>query len=156
MNFEVMRVARMIRKLRLAKGWSQEQLAEFSGLSIRTIQRIESGQKPGLESAKALASVLEVDFEQLRGDEKEMAIVEPRDSLAPDHQRQQERYGFYLNLITFCIIMPILFVVNYWLSPNHYWAYWILAGWILATILYGTLVFDAIGWIQSRFTKSER
>ena len=30
-----------IKELRLEKGWSQEQLAELSNLSTRTIQRIE-------------------------------------------------------------------------------------------------------------------
>ena len=33
----------IVRKLRLQRGWSQEQLAEMSGLSTRTIQRIERG-----------------------------------------------------------------------------------------------------------------
>ena len=35
-----------VRKLRLQRNWSQEQLAQVSGLSIRTIQRIERGQTP--------------------------------------------------------------------------------------------------------------
>lgn len=32
-----------IQKLRLQRGWSQQQRAELSGLSSRTIQRIENG-----------------------------------------------------------------------------------------------------------------
>jgi transcriptional regulator with XRE-family HTH domain len=36
----------LIQKLRLQRGWSQEQLAELSGLSVRTIQRLERGQQP--------------------------------------------------------------------------------------------------------------
>jgi transcriptional regulator with XRE-family HTH domain len=35
---------RDIKKIRLERHWSQEQLAEMSGLSIRTIQRIENGE----------------------------------------------------------------------------------------------------------------
>lgn len=31
----------IVRKLRLQRGWSQEQLATLTGLSVRTIQRIE-------------------------------------------------------------------------------------------------------------------
>ncbi len=34
----------LVQKLRLQRGWSQEQLATVSGLSVRTIQRIERGQ----------------------------------------------------------------------------------------------------------------
>ncbi|WP_412986422.1 helix-turn-helix domain-containing protein [Pontimicrobium sp. IMCC45349] len=51
-----------IKKLRLERHWSQEQLAEMSGLSTRTIQRIESGQKAGFESLKALAAVFEKEI----------------------------------------------------------------------------------------------
>ncbi|MBA6296996.1 helix-turn-helix domain-containing protein [Colwellia sp. MB02u-9] len=40
----------MVRQLRLKRAWSQEQLAQFSGLNISTIRRIERGQKAGLES----------------------------------------------------------------------------------------------------------
>jgi hypothetical protein len=35
-----------LRDLRLRRGWSQEHLAEASGVSVRTIQRIEGGQPP--------------------------------------------------------------------------------------------------------------
>lgn len=55
----------IVRKLRLQRGWSQDQLATLTGLSVRTIQRIEQGQQPGLESLKALASVFELDVAQL-------------------------------------------------------------------------------------------
>ena len=54
-----------VRDMRLARGWSQEQLAEASGLSVRTIQRIENGQAPGLASAAALARVFDVEVDQL-------------------------------------------------------------------------------------------
>ena len=48
----------IVRKLRLQRGWSQEHLADMTGLSTRTIQRIERGEKPGLESLRLLADVL--------------------------------------------------------------------------------------------------
>ena len=56
----------MIKKMRISKGWSQEQLAQFSGLSVRTIQRIERGHNAGLESLKCLAAVFEVDVSILQ------------------------------------------------------------------------------------------
>ncbi len=55
----------IVRKLREQQNWSQEQLARFSGLNVRTIQRIESGNKASLESLKSLASVFEVDISTL-------------------------------------------------------------------------------------------
>jgi len=55
----------IIRKLRLQRSWSQQRLAEYSGLSIRTIQRLEKNQIPSEESAKCLAAVFEVDANEL-------------------------------------------------------------------------------------------
>lgn len=55
----------ILKQLRLSRLLSQEQLAQMSGLSVRTIQRIESGHTPSLESLKCLASVLEVDVSTL-------------------------------------------------------------------------------------------
>ena len=56
----------IVRRLREKRNWSQEQLATMSGLSTRTIQRIESGNKASLESLKALASVFEIDISKLQ------------------------------------------------------------------------------------------
>jgi transcriptional regulator with XRE-family HTH domain len=55
----------IIKRLRQRKNWSQEQLSVMSGLSLRTIQRIESGNKASLESLKSLAAVFEVDISTL-------------------------------------------------------------------------------------------
>ena len=52
----------IVRKLRSKYGWSQEQLAELCGLNVRTIQRVENGNKASLETLKSLASVFEVDI----------------------------------------------------------------------------------------------
>jgi transcriptional regulator with XRE-family HTH domain len=59
----------MIKKIRVSKGWSQEQLAEFSGLSVRTIQRLERGYSSGLESLKCIAAVFEVNVSELQGND---------------------------------------------------------------------------------------
>lgn len=46
-------------QLRKAKAWSQQHLADVSGLSLRTIQRIEKSQSASHDSIGALASVFE-------------------------------------------------------------------------------------------------
>lgn len=53
-----------IRRLRVERGWTQEQLAEVANLSARTIQRIEKTGVASLESCNAIAAV----FEQPRQD----------------------------------------------------------------------------------------
>lgn len=50
-----------IRAARQARGWSQEELAERTGLSARTIQRIENGARPSAATARLLAAAFEVD-----------------------------------------------------------------------------------------------
>jgi uncharacterized Tic20 family protein len=50
-----------IKEIRKHKGYSQEELSEKSGLSIRTIQRIENGESdPRGDTLKKLANSLEV------------------------------------------------------------------------------------------------
>ena len=46
----------IVKKLRLANNWSQEQLSEVSVLSLRTIQRLENGGNASIESVRALAA----------------------------------------------------------------------------------------------------
>ena len=55
----------LIKAERQSRGWSQEQLAAAAGLSVRTIQRMESGSVASSESAKCLAAVFEVPFSRL-------------------------------------------------------------------------------------------
>ena len=61
-----------VKALRLNKSWSQEQLSEVSGLSLRTIQRIENGSNISIESLKVLAMALEVDPNELLIQEKQL------------------------------------------------------------------------------------
>ena len=55
----------IIKRLRTDNNWSQEQLAAFTGLSLRTIQRVEAGDSASLETLKSLASVFEIDLSML-------------------------------------------------------------------------------------------
>lgn len=48
------------------RAWSQQHLAEASGLALRTIQRIEAGGTGSYESAKAIASCLGIPVADLR------------------------------------------------------------------------------------------
>ncbi len=65
-NSEVNRILLWVKEFRLQGCWSQEQIAEMAGLSVGTIQGIESGQQHGFESSKALASVFELNIDQLQ------------------------------------------------------------------------------------------
>ncbi len=62
--------SKKIKELRRQKLWSQEELAAASSLSLRTIQRIEKDGISSVESLKALASVLEVNADDITANEK--------------------------------------------------------------------------------------
>lgn len=54
--------AAVILEQRMRRAWTQEELAIASGLSHRTIQRLEKEASGSLESKKALAAALEIDI----------------------------------------------------------------------------------------------
>jgi transcriptional regulator with XRE-family HTH domain len=56
----------VIKTQRSNRAWSQTQLAEVSGLSLRTIQRIEKTGVASLESVKSLSSVYEIDIKDIQ------------------------------------------------------------------------------------------
>ena len=55
-----------LKKIRELKNLTQEELAEKSGLSVRTIQRIEAGVQPKGYTLKVLALSLDVPERDLR------------------------------------------------------------------------------------------
>ena len=68
----------------------QERLAELSGLSVRTIQRLEQGQTASVETLKALASVFETDFRRLKEPDMDTTQVPPlTPPLAPRRPRRR-------------------------------------------------------------------
>ena len=61
-----------LRSLRERKLLSQERLADMSGLSLRTVQRVEAGHRVSYASLRALAATLEIDVDSL---ERELYAV---------------------------------------------------------------------------------
>ena len=82
-----MKIGQEIKKLRLDKGMTQEELAERTNLSVRTIQRIENGEvDPRAYTLQTIASALEIEFEVLnniREDEYDPVIARQRDFWLP-------------------------------------------------------------------------
>ena len=50
-----------IKLFRELRKWSQEQLAEISGLTVRTIQRVEKGEPSSTDTRRALARAFELE-----------------------------------------------------------------------------------------------
>jgi transcriptional regulator with XRE-family HTH domain len=137
----------LIQKLRLQRGWSQQQLAEASGLSARTIQRIEAGQPASAETLKSLAAVFEIDFATLNTEKPNMnaatADMEREERDAFDYVRKLR--GFYVRLIQYVLIAGMLTVVNLVVSPNHIWVMWPILGLSIGAIAQAIQLFRPRG-----------
>lgn len=161
----------LIQKLRLQRGWSQQQLAEMSGLSTRTIQRIENGQKPSVESVKSLAAVFEVDFltlqealqralamntnatlKQNQSEQADLQISE-REKRAYQHVRKLKR--FYTDLLIFIVVMIFLTVINWLTSPDYWWVIWVFLGWGLSFTIRAARLFLPLPWLDAKWEKHQ-
>ncbi len=157
----------LIQKLRLQHGWSQQQLAEMSGLSTRTIQRIENGQKPSVESLKSLAAVFEVDFSTLQEaltmntETEQHAITAENNDLALSreekraYQKVQEIKTFYRHLFVFLFVISVLFVVDVITSPETWWVQWVFLGWGSAVVVKGLKTFDWLPFFNAEWEKRQ-
>lgn len=154
----------LVQKLRLQRGWSQQQLAELSGLSVRTIQRIEQGSEATVESWKSLASVFEVDFQQLRGvpamtaseRQADPGYAQPDDAIpliaTADQQRTQEEWlamrhvrklrRFYRQLFLYVLIMGMLALINALTQRHYWWFVWPALGWGIGLLVQANFLFE--------------
>jgi transcriptional regulator with XRE-family HTH domain len=112
----------IIKQLREAKAWSQEQLAAHSGLSLRTIQRIEAEGRGSLDTQQALAAVFGVEVAAL----SVASVDAPR--------------GFYLQdwqyrLLRLLLVVAVLAGVDLYRHGALTWSRWVLAGFILMAAL---------------------
>ncbi|TVZ40804.1 2TM domain-containing protein [Alteromonadaceae bacterium 2753L.S.0a.02] len=162
--------AEKIKQLRLQRAWSQEQLAEAAGVSVRTVQRVENGATPGLETLKALAAVYDVTVDELRG------VAEPTTDSAqaepvmdPKHQEKtdmnstpstanpelqsdqarEDQKEFYKMAARFTFILIFLLIVNLATSP-YLWVQWPALGMGLALVSRAATVFGVWGSKRER------
>lgn len=145
-----------IQKFRLQRGWSQEQLAEVSGLSVRTIQRIESGQTPSLETLNSLAAVFDVDLSQLKETDMDTPInrdFRSEEALALAHVRRLR--GFYMHLAQYVLVIGGLTVINLLLVPHYFWVLWVAGGWGMGLLIHGLRVFDRIPFLNGKWERRE-
>ena len=141
----------LIQKLRLQRGWSQQQLADLSGLSVRTIQRLEQGHSASVESLKSLAAVFEIDFSELQRTDMPTADT-PHEStphlnqlstdeaLALHHVRKLK--GFYIHLAQYVIVIAALFAINLWQDTPRLWTVWPALGWGIGILFHAARVFE--------------
>lgn len=149
----------LVQKLRLKRGWSQQQLAEFSGLSVRTIQRIEKGLPASTETLKSLASVFEIEFTQLAGEH------DMNDDTVPDMRQDAEEFKvfrhvrrikkFYMQLMTYVAVIGFLAAINLLTAPHQIWFVWPAFGWGLALAIQAISLFDILPFFGADWEKRQ-
>jgi len=98
-----------------SKCLSEEQLAEFSGLSIRTIQQIERSQNPALDSWKSLTAVFEVRISNLQQTVPENDMYKQKQITNDNTQSIQYLHdikSFYSHLFKSMIAITLQVIVN--------------------------------------------
>jgi len=146
----------LIQKLRLQRGWSQEQLAELSGLSVRTVQRLERGQTASVESLKALGAAFEIDFSDLKEPEMSTTMsqnVSADEALALAHVRKLR--GFYIHLAQYVVVIGFLAIVNLATSRQYFWVIWPALGWGIGILFHGLRVFDKVPFLNGEWERQQ-
>ena len=145
----------IVRKLRLQRGWSQEKLADQTGLSTRTIQRIERGHTPGVESLRLLAEAFEMDVATLQ----EGITMKNEQMIDGDEERAlayvRDLKGFYSHLIKYTVVITGLFIFNLIKSPDHMWVYWVMFGWGIGIVAHALNVFEVFGFFSPEWEKKQ-
>lgn len=103
---------------RQQKGFTQEELADLSGLSVRTIQRIENGESvPRSYTLRMIANALGKDYEYL------VKVETPTPAVAAQQSSSGDRHFlqlFNLSCFTYLVIPWVHFMIpNYLLKKQN-------------------------------------
>lgn len=81
----------IVARLRKQRGWTQERLAEETGLSVRTIQRIEKGDDSSLETLGLVANALDISVNELFNDDEDSQKLKKVAAYADEQASQLEK-----------------------------------------------------------------
>jgi transcriptional regulator with XRE-family HTH domain len=148
----------IVRKLRLQRGWTQDQLAEFAGISVRSVQRIERGADPSLETLKALAAVFEVDLSTFQAGAEPM---QTNPSIEADEKEALEYVKgireFYMHLFmfaVFAIVFPGAFGSKFGFDhPKVQMLMLGLGGWAIGVIVHGLVAYEVIRFLGPKWER---
>ncbi len=127
----------IIRQLREERAWSQEHLAAVTGLSLRTIQRVESEANASAETRMSLATAFGVDLVRLSPPTRVAAPVPPLSDAtlsgppAPAPMLSYLQYRF----LRFAVIVGLLVGIDVYEAGGVTWSRWVLVfGVVLLTL----------------------
>lgn len=148
-----------VKQLRLERAWSQEQLAQLSSLSTRTIQRIENNEVPSLETLSALASVFNVSVSELTSEPLPESI-ELDNRIAEAKNRVKNEANLLKNIIVAITVCAIMYILNHIYTLHRNWPVWVIAIWggLLFVKAFKLFLFDnlLLKWQKNRLMSLTR
>ncbi len=128
-----------VKKWREERCWSQDYVAEISGISLRTIQRIESGATTSSDSIASLAAAFGVDVMALTLDIN--AEVEKTVEREEIKKFLQFKMSFGIHLVSYVLVITILLLINLAKSPENLWILWPAVGWGIGLVAHAATVY---------------
>lgn len=131
----------------------REQIKESSGIGLANIvQRYALLTKKNVFIEKS-EDYFKVKLPILSA--KPNVVTEKTSNEDPAYERAQKRVkelkSFYGNLISYCIIIPFLIILNLITSPRNIWFYWPMLGWGIGLVAHGMSVFAiGKGWEEKK------
>ena len=113
--------SQLLRQYRDQHHWSQEEFAEASGLSLRTVQRAENSSTASLRSVRAMASAFGIDANQLKYTQAVDAEHSPK--------RHWLRISLFATSSALILISILVLGLNCWPDPELPVAQQILGEW---------------------------
>lgn len=107
-----------LKRWREERFWSQEHLAELSGIALRTVQRIESGGTASRESITALAAAYNVDAAALTYSPADKEAAEAQQKL--NTGRSGLRLSFLISAASWAFIMLVFAGISLTDGPGGY------------------------------------
>ena len=145
-----------IRNLRQHQGLSQEQLAEQTGVSLRTIQRAESGQRVGNASLRTLAGFFDVSVDALRQrDQHLLQLIMASAETARDPVARHRALQLILFAVAFFVTVFQWLGYQAYLSPGVSDAsLWTILGCLTRIALVASLLAGLFSFARVTFVRS--
>lgn len=145
--------AAKLKQLREDRHWSQEHLAELAGIGVRTVQRIENGEKASNESLMALAAAFNIATSDLTEDrdekDKQLAVQRAVKIVA------NMRLGFGVSLAGYLFVMLVFAAIGFGDGSGGQTMIWpaiwctvVVAGYGLVVVLFEFLARHKVGSVS--------
>ena len=122
-----------LRSYREKLQWTQQILSDASGLSVRTIQRIESGGIPSKESLLSLAAALDVKVEDLLFDND--AVLQ-KEEINFSLYRKKIWKGLFLHALVLVIVFCIHLIKKYDNEVAEKYNFYLIFGWCVGLLIH--------------------